>query len=110
MIKPINDLSVEVTPQAIINLPISKVLGKFADVQEGNDDLDFYQGASFKLDSHLEIAVRHYRGYPDNTATISIDRRIKNVEEITVLVRKILKEFDIKEEALRWERALDPDL
>jgi hypothetical protein len=110
MIKPIINLSVEVIPQAIINLPVSQVVGKLATVTTGSDDLDTFEGASFKLDSKLEIAVRHYRGYPDNTATIYIDREINDVDEITVLIRKILSEFHLTEDKLSWERARDPDL
>jgi hypothetical protein len=58
----------------------------------------------------LEIAVRRYAGYPENTSTIYIDREIQRVDAITVLVREILREFGLTEEKLHWERAKDPSL
>jgi hypothetical protein len=110
MIYAIAHLSVEVVPQAIINHSVSAVVGNRAEVKKAADDLDTFEGAFFKLDSNLEIAVSHYAGYPDNTATIYIDRKIENVEEISRLVRKILGEFGLTAADLRWERADDPDL
>jgi hypothetical protein len=71
-----------------------------------SDDLDYFEGASFKLDNKIEIAVRHYRGHPD----LYIDRRESDVENITQLIRKILDEFDAPLAALQWERRDDPDL
>jgi hypothetical protein len=110
MIYPITNLSVEVIPQAIINRPVAEVVGNRSQVVNDTDDLDSFEGASFKLDSNLEIAVRHYQGYPKNTSTIYIDQKINKVEEISALIRKILKEFGLSEDALSWERANDPDL
>jgi len=108
MIEPIGSLSVDVVPQAIVALPVGKIVGR--QVSSGSDDFDHFEGASFKLDNKIEIAVRHYRGHPENTSTIYIDRRESNVENITWLIRKILKEFHIPLEALQWERRDDPDL
>jgi hypothetical protein len=110
MIKPIASLSVEVVPQAIINRAVFDVVGKYSDVMKDSDDFDHFEGASFKLNSNLEIAVRHYQGYPENTSTIYIDRKIQKVEEISALIRVILKEFDLPEDALCWERAKNPEL
>jgi hypothetical protein len=110
MIKPIRSLSVDVVPQAIVNLPVRKIVHGLADVREGSDDLDYFEGASFKLNDEFEIAIRHYRGHPENTSTIYIDSSANDVEFITQLIRKILKEFRIPADALRWERKDDPDL
>lgn len=114
MIKPIPALSVEVVPQAVIRRPIRDVIGGRAELERGADGLDYFEGASFKFASfnegNLEIAVRHYRGYPKNTATIYIDQRVQEVEVITSLVREILGEFGLTEEALEWERAQNPSL
>lgn len=110
MIKPIRELSVEVVPQAIVGLSVSKVVGKFAQISEGRDELDLFEGASFKLDDEIELAVRHYRAHPKNTSTIYIDRKQKSVKEITKLIRKILKEFGVSPTNLKWERKRDPDL
>jgi hypothetical protein len=108
MIEPIKSLSVDVIPQAIIALPVDKIGLKY--LREESDDFDLYEGASFKLDDKIEIAVRRYRGHPKNTTTLYIDCRERNVEHITRLIRKILKELHIPEEALQWERRQNPEL
>jgi hypothetical protein len=108
MIEPISSLSVDVVPQAIIDLPIRKIVG--ARIVSGYDDFDSFEGAYFRLDREIEIAVRHYRGHPKNTSTIYIDRREADVETITRLIRKILHEFGVPITALQWERRNDPDL
>jgi hypothetical protein len=110
MIKPIRSLSVDVVPQAIVNLNVKQIVNGFADIQQGNDDLDRFEGASFKLDNQFEIAIRHYSEHEENTATIYIDRRAHDVEFVSELIQKILKEFRIPPDAVRWERKNDPDL
>lgn len=109
MIEPIRSLSVDVVPQAIIGLPVQKILGKGAMIT-GHDDFDFFEGAFFKLNHEIEIALRHYRGHPKDTTTIYIDRRKGDVETITRLIRLILDEFHVSEKALQWERRNDPNL
>ena len=109
MIRSIPDLSVEVVPQAILSLPIDSVVGCHGKLIKSIDDLDQFEGASFELDGQLEIAVRHYAGCPPDTSTIYIDRRIQNVRDITLLIRVILREFEIPETSLEWERADNPD-
>lgn len=110
MIEPIKNLSVDVIPQAIVGLPVGAIARQWKHFSEGSDDLDFYEGASFRLDNKIEIAVRHYRGHPSDTTTIYIDGRERDVEYITYLVRKIMMELRIPEETLRWERQLNPEL
>jgi hypothetical protein len=110
MIEPIRNLSVDVVPQAIISLPVQKIVGERADISSGFDDFDYFEGASFKLDNKIEIAVRHYRGHPQDTTTIYIDRSEADVEQITQLIRKILSEFRVPLTALRWERRDNPEL
>jgi hypothetical protein len=109
MIEPIRSLSVDVVPQAVIALPVKKIVGRKADISSGSDDLDYFEGASFKLDNKIEIAVRHYRGHPENTSTIYIDRRQDDIEQITRLIRKILDELHVPLTALQWERRNNPE-
>jgi hypothetical protein len=107
MIEPIKSLSVDVVPQAIVSLPVQRVVGERTKISSGHDDFDFFEGAFFKLDHKIEIAVRHYRGHPKDTTTIYIDRRAADIELITQLVRQILSEFRVPLTALQWERAAD---
>jgi len=109
MIEPIGSLSVDVIPQAVINLPVKEIVGKKADISSGHDDFDFFEGASFKLDNKIEIAVRHYRGHPKDTTTIYIDRREGDIERITQLVSQIMLAFRVPSHALRWQRRDNPE-
>jgi hypothetical protein len=102
-------LKVDLVPQAEIALPVKEVVGERARIVPGEDGLDRYEGSSFRLDDLL-FAVRHYRGHPRDTATLYMERRVRDVEEITRLIRKILKELHVPVSALTWERKLDPDL
>jgi hypothetical protein len=110
VLQPILELSVDVSPQAVINMPLKRLIGSKSDIIKGHDDLDDFESASFKLNNGLQISVRHYRGHPKDTSTIYIDRKIKDIEEITRLVREILAEFRIPVSSIDWERKLDPDL
>lgn len=109
MIEPIRSLSVDVIPQAIINLPVEEIVGK-RNISIGYDELDLFTGAAFKLDHTIEIAVRHYQGHPKDMTTIYIDSRQGDVERITELVQQILRELHVPPEALQWERRDNPDL
>jgi hypothetical protein len=110
MIEPIRSLSVDVLPQAIVNLSVEEIVGKRANVSLGFDELDSFKGAAFRLDDKIEIAVRHYKGHPKDTTTIYIDSREADVERITELVHQILRELHVPAAALQWERRDDPDL
>jgi hypothetical protein len=110
MIEPIKSLSVDVTPQAIIGLPVEMIVGKRGYISSGHDDFDFFKGALFKLDDKIEIAVRHYQGHPEDTTTIYIDRREVDIERITELVIQIMRELHVPSTALQWQRRDDPEL
>jgi len=109
MIEPISSLSVDVIPQAVISLPVEEIVGKKADISSGQDDFDFFEGASFKLDNKIEIAVRHYRGHPKDTTTIYIDRSEGDIERITQLVSQIMTAFHVPSHALQWQRRDNPE-
>jgi hypothetical protein len=110
MIFSISNLTVDVIPQAIVKRAVREIVGKRAVVIEDSDDLDVFEGASFKLEDGLQIAVRQYAGFPKDTSTIYIDKHVRDVAVIGILIRKILNEFDLTDDALSWERADDPEL
>ncbi len=110
MIEPVKSADVEFAPQAIVGLPVSATLARFQSfVTHGHDDLDEYDGADFILDKKYLIAVRHYRGHPKGTTTIYVDRRQNDIEKITIMVHQILRELDIPQKALQWERKQSPE-
>jgi hypothetical protein len=110
MIEPIKSLSVDVVPQAVVGLPIYKIVGQKGEILKGSDDFDSFEGAFFKLNNSIEIAVRHYRGHPRNTTTIYVDRKHSDVKQITLIVHQILDAFNVPRTALQWQRSDNPEL
>jgi hypothetical protein len=102
---------IELVPQATIKRPISYFDGRFGiRVVSDHDDLDAYQGAALSLNGELPFALRHYRGYPPDTTTIYLSREFSDVNEITGIVAKILRELELPASAISWQRADNPDL
>jgi hypothetical protein len=113
MIRRINseDLAnIDLIPQAIIAKPPSVFAARFGEFAEAYDDLDYYEGAAFKVDGQ-PFAMRRYRGVPDkDTTTIYFPDHIKDVNMITNLISKIIEELRLQPKDLQWQRADNPDL
>jgi len=101
---------VDLVPQAIVRRPISFFARKFGNFVEDHDDLDIYEGAAFNLDDDLCFAMKRYRGYPADTTTIYLPNEIRTVDEIAAVISRILKELEISQSFLEWQRADGPDL
>ena len=110
MLRPVRNLDVDLTPQAIFALPVSRIVGRKSDIIAGQDDFDSYEGASFLLGGKLAFALRRYRGYPENTATFYLDSAISDVADISAIIGDILRQLDLPPGALQWQRRDDPDL
>jgi hypothetical protein len=109
--EPIRSLSVDVVPQAVISLPVGRVVGRRADISSGNDDLDYFEGASFKLDNKIELAVRHYRGHPENTSTLYILIVAKaTYSKLPSSSERFLMSLMSHFAAIQWERRDNPNL
>jgi hypothetical protein len=102
--------NIELIPQAIIKKPISYFDGRFGiRVVSDRDDFDEYQGAALSLNGKLRFALKHYAGYPPDTTTIYLAREFSDVQEITGIVARILREFELPSSAIFWQRADSPD-
>ena len=114
MLEPIETTElcdIELVPQAIIKRPISYFDGRFGiHVVSDHDDLDTYQGAALLLNRQLRFALRHYRGYPSDTTTIYLSRELSDLNEITGIVEKILRELELPASAISWQRSDSPSL
>jgi hypothetical protein len=108
----IRELSkLDLIPQAIIKKPISYFDGRFGiRLIRDHDDLDQYEGAALSLDGELRFALKHYRGYPPDTTTIYLSCEFSDVQEITEIVTKILRELELPSSTLSWQRADSPNL
>jgi hypothetical protein len=110
MLQPTKEISQELVPQAIINRPVASLVAGRGELVRGVDDFDSYEGASFVLDGVLPFAIRRYRGFPEDTSTIYLDKSITDVERITTIVSRIIREFRLSEDALGWQRRDNPEL
>jgi hypothetical protein len=100
----------ELIPHAIINESFENLSRRFHfTVEEDTDDLDHYVGTGLIVDNN-PVALKHYRGYPENTITVYFSALEMNIERITKLIRIVLKNLDLPEKSLHWERRSNPDL
>jgi len=101
----------DLVPQAILNKPVSF----FADhwnihFLQQSENLDVCQTAALRLNNETVFALKHYRGYPEDTTTIYLPREVSNVNEITSLIGAIVHALDLSGAVIRWQRADDPNL
>jgi hypothetical protein len=103
--------NVEFVPHAILSVPISYFSELGYSVIHSRDSLDEYDGTTFLSEAvHLPIAVRYYEGYPEKTSTVYLPFEIKEVPQISEIIRSLLEEFKLVESDIVWQRKDDPDL
>lgn len=73
---------------------------------EGEDDLDFYEGASFTIGNSCQFSLRRYNGHPQNTCTLYLPSDIKDVREVMFFVGEIISGFSIPGYAIAWRRGV----
>jgi hypothetical protein len=98
-------------PQATVALPVQQI-GKQLGwvIEKGHDDFDEYFGAAAWLDGAEPFTVLHYKGHPENTSTIYLPLHIREIEEITDVIRRIASELKLPAKKITWQRKDDPDL
>jgi hypothetical protein len=86
----------QLLPQAIIARPISYFRDALGiRISKSIDDFDEFEGAALRLNGELPFALKHYAGYPDETTTIYLPCTIRDVAQITTMIRRITKELHI---------------
>jgi hypothetical protein len=99
---------VELLPQAVLGRPISHFALRMP-VVEGHDDFDKFQGAALLLNGE-RLALIHYAGHPSDTVTVYLPWYIRDVDQITTIIGRLVEELDLPREAIIWQRADDPSL
>ena len=94
---------IDLIPQAVLWFSVSSLAKRYR-VVEGEDDLDYYEGASFILDDRWPFAIRHYRGHPEGTTTIYLDANVREVGRIQQLIARIVRELDLPPKVVSWQR------
>ncbi len=102
--------SAHMVPHAIVAQPV-RALADLASstVHQGQDDLDEYEGAAFSIDA-LPFVIMHYKGHPPDTSTIYLPMTVKDIDQITQCIDKIVTTFGLPKAALTWQRKDDPTL
>jgi hypothetical protein len=96
MLEPIESISANILPQAIVGIPLEAI---FKYVKGASFKLDDVNGALFKLDNEIDVAIR-INWEDRNSSTIYFHHR----DDCAAIVRRILFELDIQLVKLRWER------
>jgi hypothetical protein len=92
-------------PQALIAFPVWELAKRFgAEIEKGDDDLDYYIGAGAILDDEIPFTVMYYMGHPENTSTIYLPFELKNVEYITKIIGSIAMELKLPKTSIKWQR------
>ena len=101
---------VDLVPQAILSRPVSYFEKRGVHFVKGEDELDTYEGAAFLLDNNVRFALKHHPGYPDDTTTVYLAKSIDDLHEITKLVQKIVKAFELSLAVIQWQRSDNHEL
>lgn len=97
------DPDIDVVPQAIIWRPLRYFT---LIIREGHDDLDWYQGASFRIGNDVVFDLRVYRGHihADVTVTLYLPADVRNESRISEIVDRVIEEMAIPLTAVAWRR------
>jgi hypothetical protein len=99
-------LAEEPIPQAVLRIPFIRFSDQFFEhVVRDNDGLDQFEGLGFSLDNDLHFALMHHRVDDENETTLYLPMAIRDVEDITKLVLRIVSELDLSPHAVAWQRA-----
>jgi hypothetical protein len=91
----------DVTPQAIF----WRALKYFTSlIREGEDGLDEFQAASFIISNDIRFDLRTYAGHPEFTVTLYLPNYVKDKEEISRVIKIVIKEMAIPKNAVAWQR------
>jgi hypothetical protein len=91
----------DVAPQAIF----WRALKYFTvPIRDGVDGLDQFQAASFTIGNDVCFDLRTYAGHPAFTVTLYLPNDISDEEEISRVMKIVLKEMAIPKSAVAWQR------
>ena len=100
----------ELIPQAVIKQSLESFAREQGySVHHGVDDLDEYAGIGLSLEESVPFAIMRYKGHPEDTFTIYLPRDLREVDEITKRVSKIIHLLGVPDESIEWQRKDDPD-
>jgi hypothetical protein len=100
----------DLTPQAVFNVSVDEIASRAATfVVKGANNFDSFRGVGLKF-GNVPFAFMHYRGHPEDTATLYLPGEFKNVRTITTFTTVVSAALKLDRNAVVWERKDDPDL
>jgi hypothetical protein len=91
----------DVVPQAIFWRPLRYFTML---IREGEDGLDEYQAASFIVGNDTRFDLRTYAGHPDFTVTLYLPEGLDDREEISRIVKSVIRDMVVPKRAVAWQR------
>jgi len=76
-------------------------------IRKGEDGLDEFIAASFIIGNDIRFDLRTYAGHPEFTVTLYLPSDVNDQEEISRVVRIVIKEMAIPKNAVAWQRGED---
>jgi hypothetical protein len=98
------DPTIAVSPQAIFFRPLRYFT---VTIEDGEDGLDTFQGASFGIGNHLRFDLRTYRRHAKVTVTLYLPDELEDQKEVLEAIHRVMKEMVIPATAVAWQRG-DP--
>jgi hypothetical protein len=92
---------VDLVEQAVVSIPVRYFAARGIKFEQECDDLDYYESAFFIIDERTPFALIHYRGNPENSTAIYLERSLKG-NTLRDTLASILKIFDLPKSSITW--------
>ena len=91
----------DVIPQAIFWRPLRYFTMV---IRTGEDGLDEFKAASFTIGNDIRFDLRTYAGHPEFTVTLYLPNGVGDQEEISRVIKIVIREMLIPKNAVAWQR------
>lgn len=90
-----------VVPHAILWRPLPYFTTVISNAE---DEIDVYSFASFQIGNWLQFEIRHYRGFPEFTASFYLSIEMEDESDIQHAINRAIGEFHVPRSAIAWRR------
>jgi len=73
-------------------------------IRTGEDGLDEFKAASFTIGNDIRFDLRTYAGHPEFTVTLYLPNDVDDQEEISRVIKIVIREMFIPKNAVAWRR------
>jgi hypothetical protein len=92
----------DLAPQAVVNVSVAKLHhDQGIDFESGEDDLDTYKAAYFRLDDNQIVALIHHAREPQGSISIYLDRGL-GPKRVKKVVHAVITSLGIADGLVGW--------